>query len=113
MDKSTYTFQLAGKEIALKFTWGSVKKLKSLLNADPLVAFTKLSDTTDTAEFALNVIAACSDMKREAVDDLVENEPPGVVINVTMGVIKAFNNAFSIDEAGGEAGADTQQEQAA
>lgn len=113
MDKSTYTFSLGGKEITLKFTWGGIKKLKSILNADPLTAFTKLSDTTDTAEFALNVIAACSDTKREEVDQLVENELPGNVINVTMGVIKAFNNAFSIDEAGGEAGADTQQGQAA
>lgn len=113
MDKSIYTFQLAGKEINLKFTWGSIRKLKNILNADPLTAFTKLTDTTDTAEFALNVIEACSVLNREDIDMLVENELPGNVVNVTMNVIKAFNNAFSIDEVGGETDNNTQQEQAA
>lgn len=113
MDKSIYTFSLGEKEITLKFTWGGIKKLKGILNADPLTAFTKLSDTTDTAEFALNVIVACSDMKRDEVDQLVENELPGNVVNVTIGVIKAFNNAFGIDEVGGEADKNTQEPKAA
>lgn len=113
MDKSIYTFSLGEKEITLKFTWGGIRKLKNILNADPLTAFTKLTDTTETAEFALNVIAACSDLKREDVDQLIEGELPGNVVMVTMNVIKAFNSAFSVDEVGGEADKDTQQGEAA
>lgn len=113
MDKSIYTFSLGEKEITLKFTWGAIKKLKGILNADPLTVFTKLVDATDTAEFALGVIAACSDVKREEIDQLLENELPGNVINMTTGIIKAFDNAFTVDEVGGETGKDTQQPKAA
>lgn len=114
MDKSTYTFQLGDREITLKFTWGGIKKLKNLLNADPFAQLKQSFDATmDTVEFAGNIIASHSDVKKEEVDALFENELPGKVIDVATKVITAWNSAFGLDEVGGETGRDTQQGQAA
>lgn len=109
MDKSIYTFTLGGKDITLKFTWGGIKKLKGILNTDPLTAFSQLKETTDTVDFAIAVIAATSELNKEEIDILIDSISPGEVVQIATGVMKAFNQAFSIDEVGGEADKDTQQ----
>lgn len=110
MDKSTYTFTLGGKEITLTLKWLGIKKLKNILNADPFAQLKNaFGETMDTVEFASNIIVAHSDMKKEEIDALFDNETPGKVIDVATKVITAWNSAFGLDEAGGEAGGDTQQ----
>jgi hypothetical protein len=114
MDKSIYTFSLGEKEITLKFTWGGIKKLKNILNADPFTQLRQSFDQTmDTVEFASNIIVAHSDLKKEEVDELLEAELPGKVIDVSAKVIGAWNLAFAIEGVGGETGKDTQQPKAA
>lgn len=114
MDKSKYTFSLGETEIVLKFTWGGIKKLKNILNADPFAQLRQSFDQTmDTVEFASNIIAAHSDLKKEEVDQLLEAELPGMVIDVSAKVIGAWNRAFVIEGVGGETDKDTQESKAA
>jgi hypothetical protein len=113
MDKSKHTFSLGEKEITLSFNWGGIKRLKNLLNADPLVEFTKLKETTDLVDFSVNVIAACGEMNKDEVVKIVDNLLPHEAINLGTEILTAFNNAFKIDEAGGETSANTQREEAA
>lgn len=107
MDKSKYTLSLGAKEVTLVFTWGGVKRLKEILNADPLVKFTQIKDTTDLVEFSTGVIAACSGTPKEEISGMIDELTPAEVVKIASEVIKAFNNAFDI-EAGGETGENTQ-----
>lgn len=115
MDKSIYTFSLGEKEITLTFNWGGVKKLKGLLAADPLIELSKLKDgsAVDIVDFSTSVIAACGGISKDEVSAILDTLPPAVAIKIGTDVAHAFNNAFAVDEAGGETGANTQHEKAA
>jgi hypothetical protein len=115
MDKSIYTFTLGEKEVALTFNWGAVKRLKNILNADPISEFGKLKDGTaiDIVEFGTNVITACGELSKDEAAQLMDSLTPIAAINVAKDVIEAFDNAFKSDGAGGETGKDTQPKKAA
>lgn len=117
MDKTKYTLALGGKEFPLVFNWGAVRRLKNLINTDPLNAYQSLKSdgtaTSDILEFAMNVSMAAS-TNPEEVQTAWDETAPGEAVQKAMSLLMAFSNAFTMDEpeAGAEAGKDTQPGQA-
>lgn len=116
MDKTKYTVALGGNSVSLTFNWGTVRRLKGFLNADPLLEYTALKDkqASDIVDFAMKVVASAAKMELSAAEELFDELAPGDATAKATEILGAFNNAFTTDEpAGGGTGANTQPGQAA
>lgn len=109
MDKTIYTLKLGGNDVTLKFTIGTLRKLRDLMDGqDPLASLQGLGELSaiDMAEKITKAAILQYDKSADvsALSDHFDELKP----SDAAGIISAFARAYSPD-APPEGGQDTQQ----